>query len=57
MTSEPLDYHEQHAGEIIPDPWEDSQQTDWPNRKIEEVMSSDQPVGAHERPDELSEQG
>lgn len=23
--------HEQYAGEVIPDPWTDETQTDWPN--------------------------
>jgi hypothetical protein len=32
--------HEQHAGMIIPDPWDDPEQTDWPMATAEEVAGN-----------------
>lgn len=26
---------EEHIGEVIPDPWDDPEQTDWPNETVE----------------------
>jgi len=42
-TKEPVDPHaaapdedpEQHIGEEMPDPWDDPDQTDWPNESVE----------------------
>lgn len=48
MSDEPLDYHEEHAGPVIPDPWDDDNQPDWPNKTIEEVMTSGDNVGSDE---------
>jgi len=29
-TCDPNEDHEKYAGEVIPDPWDDPEQTDWP---------------------------
>ena len=56
MTDE-LDYHEQHAGPVIADPWDDDKQTDWPNKAIGEVMVSGNDLGTDEGVDELPKSG
>lgn len=40
----PIDPHpspnedpEEHVGEVIPDPWDDPEQTDWPNETVDIV--------------------
>lgn len=42
---DPFEDHEKYAGEVIPDPWEDPKQTDWPMNP--EVKDGDN-VGGNE---------
>lgn len=37
--------HELHMGEVTPDPWDDSEQTDWPNYDVQEVEEDGDAVG------------
>jgi hypothetical protein len=48
MSDESLDYHEQHAGPVIPDPWDDDDQPDWPNKSIEDVTVDGASMGSDE---------
>lgn len=47
--------HERYAGKVVTDPWDDPEQTDWPNMTIEEVLSSG--VGADQGVDQFPESG
>jgi len=42
--SQPEEDLERYAGEEIPDPWEDLEQTDWPNEEVDEdgIVGADQ---------------
>jgi hypothetical protein len=45
---DPNEDHEKYAGPVIPDPWDDDNQTDWPNQR-KEVTDGDS-VGSDEGP-------
>lgn len=45
---DPTEDHEKYAGPVILDPWDDTEQTDWPNRTLEEVTDG---VGTDEGAD------
>lgn len=50
IDCDPFEDHEKYAGPVIPDPWDDDEQTDWPNRKLEEVVGDGNTVGSDEGP-------
>jgi hypothetical protein len=33
-ADDPDEIPEEHIGEVIPDPWDDPDQTDWPNETV-----------------------
>lgn len=34
-ANDPDEIPEDHIGPVIPDPWDDPEQTDWPNGRVE----------------------
>lgn len=56
MTTTPKGVPEEHVGPVILDPWDDPDQTDWPNNTLEEVKRGGGVLGPDEGADELPEQ-